>query len=57
MSAIQFVENYQDLSTDRGYQFRFHCDRCGNGYLSTFEGSNSLPRSSMSATSALSPRR
>ena len=39
MSAIQFVENYDDLSTDRGYQFKFHCDRCGNGYLSTFENS------------------
>jgi membrane protease subunit (stomatin/prohibitin family) len=39
MSAIQFVENYQDLSTDRGYQFKFHCDRCNNGYLSTFEAS------------------
>jgi ribosomal protein L32 len=37
MSAIQFVENYQDLSTDRGYQFKFHCDRCNNGYMSTFE--------------------
>jgi hypothetical protein len=39
MSAIQFVENYSDLSTNRGYQFKFHCDRCGNGYLSSFEGS------------------
>jgi ribosomal protein L32 len=39
MSAIQFVENYDDLSTERGYQFKFHCDRCGNGYLSTFENS------------------
>ena len=36
---IQFVENYSDLSTNRGYQFKFHCDRCGNGYLSSFEGS------------------
>jgi hypothetical protein len=36
MSAIEFVENYDDLSTDQGFQFRFHCDRCGNGYQSTF---------------------
>lgn len=36
---IQFVANYDDLSTDRGYQFRFHCDKCGNGFLSPFETS------------------
>ena len=39
MSAIQYVQNYDDLSTDRGYQFKFHCDKCGNGYLSTFDPS------------------
>lgn len=36
---IQFVKNYEDLSTDRGYQFKFHCDHCGNGYMSTFQAS------------------
>ena len=36
---IQFVQNYDDLSTDRGFQFRFKCDKCGNGYLSPFETS------------------
>ena len=36
---IQFVANYQDLSTDKGYQFRFNCDKCGNGFLSPFETS------------------
>jgi DNA-directed RNA polymerase subunit M/transcription elongation factor TFIIS len=36
---IQFVHNYDDLSTDRGYQFKFYCDKCGNGYLSHFEAS------------------
>jgi uncharacterized OB-fold protein len=36
---IQFVANYDDLSTDKGYQFRFRCDKCGNGYLSPFETS------------------
>jgi len=39
MSLIQFVENYDDLSTDHGYQFKFYCDRCRNGYMSTFEAS------------------
>jgi hypothetical protein len=36
---IQFVANYDDLSTDKGYQFRFHCDKCGNGYMSRFHTS------------------
>jgi hypothetical protein len=36
---IQFVANYEDLSTDRGYQFKFHCDKCGNGYMSRYEAS------------------
>jgi hypothetical protein len=33
---IQFVSNYDDLSTDRGYQFKFYCDKCGNGHMSEF---------------------
>jgi hypothetical protein len=36
---IQFVSNYDDLSTDKGYQFKFHCDKCGNGYMSRFQPS------------------
>lgn len=39
MPVIQFVRNYDDLSTDRGYQFKFHCDKCGNGHLSSFQNS------------------
>jgi len=39
MAMIQFVNNYDDLSTDRGYQFKFHCDKCGNGYMSRFQPS------------------
>jgi double zinc ribbon protein len=39
MALIQFVRNFDDLCTDRGYQFRFHCDRCGNGLETPFEGS------------------
>ncbi len=37
MASIEFVQNYDDLSTDQGFQFRFHCDRCGNGFMSTFQ--------------------
>jgi membrane protease subunit (stomatin/prohibitin family) len=39
MALIQFVGNYDDLSTDRGYQFKFYCDKCGNGYMSRFQQS------------------
>ena len=39
MSMIQFVSNYEDLSTDRGYQFKFHCDKCGNGFMSRYQPS------------------
>jgi hypothetical protein len=39
MALIQFVHNYDDLSNDRGYQFKFHCDKCGNGFMTQFESS------------------
>src|ERR1041385_9121552 len=39
MVAIRFTGNYEDLSTDRGYQFKFYCEKCNNGYMSTFETS------------------
>lgn len=34
-----FTRNYNDLSTDAGFQFEFYCDCCGNGFKSTFERS------------------
>lgn len=39
MVAIRFTGNYEDLSTDRGYQFKFYCERCNNGYMSSFKTS------------------
>jgi hypothetical protein len=36
---IQFVQNYQDLSTDKGFQFKFFCDHCHNGYMTRFQTS------------------
>lgn len=36
MALIQFTDNYEDLSTDVGFQFKFYCERCGNGYMSEF---------------------
>ena len=39
MALIRFTANFDDLSTDRGYQFRFRCDKCGNGFMSRFQTS------------------
>lgn len=39
MAAHAFTKNYQDHSNDTGYQFEFHCDKCGNGYRSSFNAS------------------
>ena len=36
---IRFTSNYEDKSTDTGFQFEFFCDRCGNGYKSRFQSS------------------
>ncbi len=33
---IEFVSNYNDLSTDNGFQFEFICDRCGTGVRTRF---------------------
>ncbi|OGO12907.1 MAG: hypothetical protein A2Z66_03560 [Chloroflexi bacterium RBG_13_66_10] len=33
---IEFVSNYSDLSTDKGFQFEFNCDRCSNGFRTRF---------------------
>jgi hypothetical protein len=39
MALIQFTRNHTDHSTDKGYQFEFFCDRCGNGFKSEFSAS------------------
>ncbi len=39
MSVIAFTRNYTDHSNNTGYQFEFHCDKCGSGYRSSFHAS------------------
>jgi hypothetical protein len=39
MARIEFTDNYQDLSTETGYQFKFICESCGNGYMSSWRAS------------------
>ena len=34
---VPFASNYSDLSTEEGNQYEFFCERCGNGYKSTFK--------------------
>lgn len=34
---VPFTDNFRDLSNAEGYQFEFHCERCGNGYRSAYK--------------------
>lgn len=34
---IEFVRNYNDASTNQGFQFEFYCNRCGTGLRTTFK--------------------
>lgn len=34
---IEFTDNYEDLSTQTGFQFKFYCEGCGNGYMSSWK--------------------
>ena len=52
MANIPFTDNYTDLSSSRGYQFKFFCQKCGNGYMSAFR-TNTLGAAA-SAASAVS---
>ena len=36
---IEFTRNYNDESTNQGFQFEFYCDRCGNGFRTRFHPS------------------
>ena len=54
MASVWFTGNYEDLSTDRGYQFRFRCNKYGNGYLSSFQVSKlGMASSAMRAAGSL----
>lgn len=39
MSNIAFTKNYTDHSNQQGYQFEFHCDKCGSGFRSSYAAS------------------
>ena len=41
-----FTRNYEDNSTEAGFQFTFYCDVCNDGYKTSFVESESSKRSS-----------
>jgi hypothetical protein len=53
MPSIPFTNNYTDLSNQRGFQFKFFCEKCGNGYVSTFQA-NKLGTAAAAANAAAS---
>jgi membrane protease subunit (stomatin/prohibitin family) len=36
MVLRDFVKNYEDMSDDNGYQFKFYCDICGDGFMTAY---------------------
>ena len=36
---LEFVNNYHDLCTEKGFQFEFVCSRCDSGYRTKFKPS------------------
>ncbi|MCX8030866.1 MAG: hypothetical protein N3A59_04705 [Thermodesulfovibrionales bacterium] len=39
MKKIEFTINCSNLSTNKGFQFEFYCDKCGTGYRTGFQPS------------------
>lgn len=37
MGLRDFVKNHEDMSDDNGFQFKFFCDICGDGYLTRYK--------------------
>jgi len=47
MAMQAFTRNYNDNSTEAGFQFTFHCDSCGDGYKSSFIESQTYGKGSL----------
>ena len=52
MARIEFTDNYQDLSTAIGFQFKFLCESCGNGYSPAGRRTRSASRAACCAARA-----
>jgi membrane protease subunit (stomatin/prohibitin family) len=53
MANIPFTGNYTDVSSQRGFQFKFFCEKCQNGYMSSFQP-NRLGTAAAAANAAAS---
>ena len=42
-----FTRNYEDNSTEAGFQFTFYCDLCQDGFKSSFMESESYKKGSL----------
>jgi len=50
----EFVKNFDDMSDDNGYQFKFKCDICGDGFLTKYrEAPFAKAKSLLGAASSL----
>lgn len=47
MPFIPFTRNYADNSTEAGFQFTFFCDKCHDGYKTSFIESKSYKKASL----------
>lgn len=36
-TEIEFTDNYEDLSDESGFRFRFYCERCDNDYTTELQ--------------------
>jgi hypothetical protein len=56
VALTQFVSNVKDLSDEGGYKFRFHCDKCGDGFESQYvAGSANLLKTAVDLFSLFRP--
>lgn len=56
MGLTKFVRNVKDLSDDGGYKFRFHCDKCGDGFESQYvAASTNMLKTAVDVFSMLKP--
>jgi hypothetical protein len=51
-----FVRNFDDMSTSDGYQFKFRCDICGDGYVTKWRDAPFAKASNLGQFGPLSQR-
>jgi hypothetical protein len=50
MAMQSFTRNYQDNSTESGFEFVFDCDNCGDGFTTSFVECRSYKRGNLFRT-------